>query len=176
MGKIYTKIILIKSYLLISIKIAKEYKSKLAILIGIFILSGLKYKELNFIFLGLTNIIVYVGAIAILFLFVIKKTESGRTPGLIKGDKDNKLLGIKIIFKILGKSILKFKNKEGIVSIYEIYENTFATKIIQITDIKALGYVIYNAYPLGIILIGIQLFVVLIAVIVISNKNSHSLL
>jgi NADH:ubiquinone oxidoreductase subunit 6 (subunit J) len=54
--------------------------NRLALLICTFIMIGLNYKILDFYFLGLTYIIVYVGAISILFLFVIMITDTGKTP------------------------------------------------------------------------------------------------
>lgn len=62
-----------------------EFHKKLALVITIFLNTGLIYTILNQKFLGLTYIIVYVGAIAILFLFGIKMTSLGRVPKLNKG-------------------------------------------------------------------------------------------
>ena len=50
---------------------------RLALLIKIFLKSAFIFLLLDYYFLGLTYIIVYVGAIAILFLFVIKMASSG---------------------------------------------------------------------------------------------------
>jgi hypothetical protein len=54
--------------------------TRLALLIKIFIMSAFLFLFLDYYFLGLTYIIVYVGAIAILFLFVIKMAENHITP------------------------------------------------------------------------------------------------
>ena len=48
---------------------------RLALIIKIFVKSAFILIILDYYFLGLTFIIVYVGAIAILFLFVIKMAE-----------------------------------------------------------------------------------------------------
>ena len=48
---------------------------RLALLIKIFLKSAFIFLLLDYYFLGLTYIIVYVGALAILFLFVIKKAS-----------------------------------------------------------------------------------------------------
>lgn len=50
--------------------------TRLALLITVFIKSALKLNLLDYYFLGLTYIIVYVGAIAILFLFVIMMADT----------------------------------------------------------------------------------------------------
>ena len=54
--------------------------SRLVLLILVFVKSAFIYQLLDFYFLGLSYIIVYVGAIAILFLFVIMKSETKQTP------------------------------------------------------------------------------------------------
>ncbi len=54
--------------------------TRLALLITVFIKSAFILIMLDFTFLGLTYIIVYVGAIAILFLFVIMMAETHITP------------------------------------------------------------------------------------------------
>ena len=62
--------------------------NRLALLICTFIKIGLDYKILDFYFLGLTYIIVYVGAIAILFLFVIMMAETHLTPLMNSNNKE----------------------------------------------------------------------------------------
>ncbi len=54
--------------------------TRLVLLIMIFIKSAFLFLLLDYYFLGLTYIIVYVGAIAILFLFVIMMAETHVTP------------------------------------------------------------------------------------------------
>ena len=53
---------------------------RLAILISIYVLTSFYFISLDFYFLGLTYIIVYVGAIAILFLFVIMLLNQSLLP------------------------------------------------------------------------------------------------
>ena len=50
--------------------------AKIAILILMYILGGIILTYLDFYYLGLTYIIVYVGAIAIIFIFVIMMLDS----------------------------------------------------------------------------------------------------
>lgn len=59
--------------------------TRLALLITVFIMSALVLIVLDFYFLGLTYVIVYVGAIAILFLFVIMMAEAHITPNSPSG-------------------------------------------------------------------------------------------
>ena len=53
---------------------------RLSLQITVFIISACLFLLLDFYFIGLTYIIVYVGAIAILFLFVIMMAETKLTP------------------------------------------------------------------------------------------------
>jgi hypothetical protein len=66
--------------------------SRLIYLIVIFVMSSFLYLLLDYYFLGLTYIIVYVGAIAILFLFIImmsEKNPDGLTGSRTFNDKPN---------------------------------------------------------------------------------------
>ena len=80
--------------------------TRLALLITVFIMSALILIILDFYFLGLTYVIVYVGAIAILFLFVIMMAEAHITPSGPEGSQ--KIEGREVTEKntplILGKS------------------------------------------------------------------------
>jgi NADH-ubiquinone oxidoreductase chain 6 len=66
--------------------------TRLALLITVFIMSALALIVLDFYFLGLTYVIVYVGAIAILFLFVIMMAEAHITPHGIKARTETPLI------------------------------------------------------------------------------------
>lgn len=163
-----------------------DYMKRLALLILIFILSGLIYKILDFKFLGLTYIIVYVGAISILFLFVIMQTESARTPNLEvapqnKGNFKNtyiKSTGIRLdiiaLFLLLGAIIAKGGSKNesnsGEEYILNYFDINYRSSLISFTDIESLGYQVYLEYPFIIILIGILLWAILIGILRISQK------
>lgn len=154
-----------------------DYITRLALLIKVFIKSGLKYITLDFKFLGQTYIIVYVGAISILFLFVVKKTEAGRSPNiLIKPKENNKIkrrirLDIfKIFFKLLGLLIAQ-KGLGG--TEYEIknyYISSYSSDFLTQTDIEYLGYALYLSYPIIILILGILLWCVLIGILRISGQ------
>ncbi len=162
-----------------------DYITRLALLITVFIKSGQLYKILDKKFLGLTYIIVYVGAISILFLFVVKKTESGRAPNIEivpikKGSKavGKKKAGFRLdIFKgIILKSIILsniLKSDMNVLNeskIKQYYMVDYVTDYMTITDIEALGYIIYLAYPIITVLIGILLWCVLIGILRISGQ------
>jgi NADH-ubiquinone oxidoreductase chain 6 len=75
---------------------------RLALIIKIFVKSAFILVMLDYYFLGLTFIIVYVGAIAILFLFVIMMSE-------VNKDKNNSK-EIKINYSLSNNNILLNKN------------------------------------------------------------------
>jgi NADH-ubiquinone oxidoreductase chain 6 len=194
MINIYYLLSLLTIYSLLILISSIDYMTRLALLILVFILSGLIYMVLDFKFLGLTYIIVYVGAISILFLFVIMKTESGRTPNLvvnplIKGTHkitffkksglrlDLLLLFIVLIFSLIYfipqystfiSNVLSFNSNP--LKIYSIYSSDFSTSIVSMGDIEYLGMVLYLEYPFIIILLGILLWVTLIGILRISQK------
>jgi NADH:ubiquinone oxidoreductase subunit 6 (subunit J) len=166
-----------------------DYMTRLALLISVFVLSGILYMLIDFKFLGLTYMIVYVGAISILFLFVIMMTESGRTPNLAvqplsKGTITlfresglrldlSLLVGGLIISLIYGQPILSdyvnnFVSSE--MDIMYFFTPDYTTTIVTMTDIETLGMVLYLNYPFIIIVLGILLWVTLIGILKISLK------
>lgn len=156
-------------------------------LILTFTLSSFIMIFLCFNFLGLTYIIVYVGAIMILFLFVIMMVGVS-SPGM--GLKDIKLIYIKNnVYKFVNSSqksfninvLLSFISYVSYfvlimfslfiflynhftpfyISFYPIWVNMFY----PFTDLQTLGYFLYLCYPICLLLIGIILFIVMIGVI-----------
>lgn len=147
--------------------------NKLALLILTFIKIGLDYKILDFYFLGLTYIIVYVGAISILFLFVIMITDTGKTPSnpLIKNTNNKELNRILILLLILTPFLIHFADNTADSASYikEYFVPSYNAEFISITDIQSLGYILYLVYPIIIVLIGILLWCVLIGILRISG-------
>ena len=99
----------------------------------------------------------YVGAISILFLFVIMITETGKTPGRTQGgiNKESNIYAITILllFTIpLIYSYIQGLNFENNDFIMEYFVPSYNTEFLTITDIQSLGYVIYLAYPIIIVL------------------------
>lgn len=153
-----------------------DYIQRLAFLIQVFIKSGLIYKILDFKFLGLTYIIVYVGAISILFLFVIKMTEAGRSPNLVKREEP---YGWKLgpqkgplakIWPLSPTEDMGPKIEHVGDSIYSFFTPSYTSDFVSITDIEALGFILYLSFPLITILIAILLWCVLIGILRISKS------
>lgn len=151
--------------------------NRLALLICTFIMIGLDYKILDFYFLGLTYIIVYVGAISILFLFVIMITDTGKTPNsplISKNKKESNIYAIAILLLFLSPLLVYFVQNSIITMerndyIMEYFIPSYNTEFLTITDIQSLGYILYLAYPIIIVLIGVLLWCVLIGILRISG-------
>jgi hypothetical protein len=158
----------------------------LAQLLLVFIMASFQFLILDFYYLGLTYIIVYVGAIAILFLFVIMliQTDSPILPNnhLIKPiltsvsyiksdilDKRNiKSNSFRLIFIISSFFILSsflIINPSTNTIIYSFINLNWFSDIITLTDIQTLGYLTFLGNPLIIIIIGILLWLVLIGIL-----------
>ena len=125
---------------------------------------GLLYKILDFYFLGLSYIIVYVGAISILFLFVIMITDTGKTPKFIKKESVRRWPWTLLLIIPLLYSSFKLEH-----NIMEYFIPSYNTEFITLTDVQSLGYILYLAYPIIIVLIGILLWCVLIGILRISG-------
>jgi NADH:ubiquinone oxidoreductase subunit 6 (subunit J) len=98
---------------------------------------------------------VYVGAISILFLFVIMITETGKTPAQRGMNKESNIYAITILllFTIpLIYSYIQSLNFDNNDFIMEYFVPSYNTEFLTITDIQSLGYVIYLAYPIIIVL------------------------
>ena len=109
------------------------------------------------------------------FLFVIMITETGKTPnspimGKMNKNKESNIAGI--CLTLLTISLVSSFAAAGSWEndyIKEYFVPSYNTEFFSITDIQSLGYVIYLAYPLIIILLGILLWCVLIGILRISG-------
>lgn len=156
-----------------------------AFLIKVFIKSGKIYIILDLTFLGQTYIIVYVGAISILFLFVVKMTEAGRSPNMVENPNGSQVLNSNLSIKNFRLDIFLtiimifllfdyiFTHKISIESYSDIqnfYIPNYNTELVSLNDIEALGFVLYLAYPIITFLIGVLLWCVLIGILRISGQ------
>ncbi|MCS7202845.1 MAG: NADH-quinone oxidoreductase subunit J [Thermodesulfovibrio sp.] len=127
------------------------------------------YLFLNAEFLAMVQIIVYAGAILVMFLFTLfllgakELSSTKRYTSIFEG---RVLIGVATMAVIVGAFSLietKYKGKYTISYIQEI-GNT-----------KAVGVLLFNEYPIGVLLIGIILLIPMIAVAVLAwRKNDTS--
>lgn len=134
---------------------------RLCMLIIVYQIGSFMYTIMDFYFLGLTYIIVYVGAIAIQFQFVIMMIPVG----LIKQNHLFTILGIQGLQ--LGFIILQTNTTNNQVTYFYPY---WSTAFITQNDIYTLGYSIYLVYPQALIQIGQSQFVTMIGIIAVTSK------
>lgn len=168
---------------------------KLIALISLFIFSSFIFIILNFFFLGLTYLIVYIGAIAILFLFVImmvpldnwategphldkvglKLDYSGSTltPSILnagsRGVDSNKWVNYLYYFLIfLLASALAYSFRLVYLEndmIFTYFNVNWSDAVQSYTDIHVLAELLYIKWPLIIVLISYILWLILIGVL-----------
>lgn len=142
---------------------------KLLSLISLFLFTTFLFLILNFFFLGLTYLIVYIGAIAILFLFVIMMVPLDNwLPNKKQIDWVNKnkflyYITIFILASILAYSykIISFDNQ----MIYLYYTINWTDAVSTSTDIQVLAELLYIQWPLIIVLVSYILWLILIGVL-----------
>jgi NADH-quinone oxidoreductase subunit J len=135
--------------------------SVLYLVFTFFCISG-HYVLLNAQFLMVVNIIVYAGAIMVLFLFVIMMLD------LRKNQPESKSNLTKIAGAILGGTLL-------VVLIAILRNNEFASdpKIdTQIGMVENLGKVLFNQYLLPFELISILFFVAMVGAVMLGKREA----
>lgn len=141
-------------------------------LILTFCLGAINLLIWNVEFLGLLFIIIYVGAIAVLFLFVIMMLN-------IKTVKKNFIFLFKRLFLvILIISILNYFGNYFFSNIFNLkilsfYENTLIFKIDSITNIESLGQILYNYFLICVLIAGLILLVALLGAIILTYKFTN---
>ncbi len=116
----------------------------------------------------------YVGAISILFLFVIMMTEAGRSPNLIinpqikgihkttflkkTGIRYDLILSISLLFLILSFYNIFSYSSPSSLFIFNFFNTHYVSSFISFSDIESFGYILYLGYPFIIILLGILLW------------------
>lgn len=122
-------------------------------------------------FQGLTYIIVYIGALAILFLFVIMMQRPSNIPSQPPYLSLLQLLTF-FLFSPIQPSIIDYLNNSSDVyshlqNLNSIITPNWVTSFQELTDIESMGYMIYVSYPQLLIYVGISLLLVLIGIIVV---------
>lgn len=142
---------------------------KLLSLISLFLFSTFLFLLLNFFFLGLTYLIVYIGAIAILFLFVIMMVPLENwlpTQKQIDWVNKNKFLYYIAIFILA--SILAYAYKTISLDkfmIFSFYDSNWGDVVNCNTDIQVLANLLYIKWPVVTVLLSIILWLILIGVL-----------
>ncbi|GAA5483557.1 NADH-quinone oxidoreductase subunit J family protein [Haloferula sargassicola] len=155
--------------------------SALAMVASFVGLAGL-FIGLNAFFVGIMQILVYAGAIMVLFLFIIMlldlKTEQKRTPRLVPAIGG---LGIVLAFTIqligiLGHSPDKAAEPLDLTAAAAHYaESPGLSEKLQaghLPDVNLVGQVAFTGYNLPLQIIGVLLLVATVGVVVLSKRQS----
>lgn len=123
--------------------------------------------------LALLFIIIYVGAIAVLFLFAIMMLDF-KLENLLKNTMKylpvGFLFGFLILIPFLSQIKNEFQNNDYANSFYfNKYQNWYDL-IDSITDIEVYGQVLYSYFVLQFLIAGLILLVVLIGVVYLTNS------
>jgi len=166
----------------VMVVIAQHPVFSLLFLVSSFIFSSFLLFLLECEFLALLFIIVYVGAIAILFLFSVMMLESklhNLTRNSIKYFPVGILFSLFLLFPLLYEiNTNKYFKNSNIIS-KSFYTNNYQNwyDLIDATnDISVYGHVLYSYYVIQFLIAGLILLLVLIGVVYLTNSPNKNIL
>jgi NADH-quinone oxidoreductase subunit J len=170
--------LLFSSFLILSalmVVLSKHPVFSLLFLVGCFIFSSYLLFLLECEFLALLFIVIYVGAIAVLFLFAIMMLES-KSINLNKNI--TKYVPVGIFFFIFLLLLLKeyvyyFDNNLLANSFYVNPYQNWCDLIDSITDVEVYGQVLYSYFVLHLLIAGFILLLVLVGVVYLTNNFNN---
>ena len=153
--------------------IAQHPVFSLIFLVSSFLFASILLFILECEFLALIFIIIYVGAIAVLFLFAIMMLES-KFIDLYKNSMKyfpiSFIFSIALLLPLIREISVHFKKNAYFNSIYfNKYQNWFDL-VDSITDVESYGQVLYSYFVLQFLVSGLILLLVLIAVVYLTNS------
>ena len=182
--KLFSLLLIINSLMVV---LSKNTIYSVLFLILSFLVSSCILILLECDFLSLIFLIIYVGAISILFLFVvmmlnIKITNSSKD--IFKYLPIGNLIGGILLFEIMLYIYNFFENNHYLDSINneaspylyfftDSYTNYFE-KIDFLTNVEVIGQVLYTLYVVQFLLAGIILVVAVIGVVVLTVENNNN--
>jgi len=123
-------------------------------------------------FLALLFIVVYVGAIAILFLFAIMMLESklsDLSKNVMKYAPVGFVFGAVLLFPILSEILNNFEKNIYFNSLYLNKFQNWYDLVDSITDVEVYGQVLYSYFVLQLLVAGLILLLVLVGVVYLTN-------
>lgn len=139
--------------------------SAIFLVLNFFALAGL-YLLLNAQFIAVVQVIVYAGAIMVLFLFVLMLLNTDSEPQILKQKKNLKIMGIVIaalVFVQIGYIIFYAHPSEGLTK--EVAESINAGKI------ETIGTELYTTYILPFLAAGFLLLAATMGAIILAKKK-----
>lgn len=123
-------------------------------------------------FLALLFIVIYVGAIAILFLFAIMMLEfklDSLSKNLMKYLPVGFIFGLAFFLPLLNQIIIQFEQNSYLNSFYFNKYKNWYDLIDSVTDVEVYGQILYSYFVLQFLLAGLILLVVLVSVVYLTN-------
>ena len=152
-------------------------------LIGLFLCISVLLISYFFIFIGLSYILVYVGAVSILFLFILMLINIRISELLNENNNDIPLAIILIMLLFYEITEIIPSNYNNNVAIFSEWFNNFSEEIVyvsskgwdnslvDITQITAIGNVLYTNYAIWLIIASMILLLAMVGAIVITIKQ-----
>lgn len=158
-------------------------------LIGLFIVIAVYLILIGFSFLGLAYLLVYVGAVSILFLFILMLINV-RISELVSETKNS----IPLVFittlsfslpitditnnrenlnKFYDLFFLYINNKAKDNTIFSLSSNKWDGNMVSYNHINSIGNIIYTSHNIWLILVSIILLLAMVGTIVITLKNKE---
>jgi len=141
-------------------------------LIGLFLFVALYLLLIGIYFIGISYLLVYIGAVSILFLFIlmlidirISELQTETMNNLILGS----LLGIGLINPIFSMKV--WSKTDNIQSSVYVHHDTWEGFITENIDIVAIGNIIYTNLSLWLIISLLILLLSMVGAIVINLDN-----
>lgn len=159
--------------------ISKQPVFSLLFLVGSFLSASFILFLLECEFLAFLFIIVYVGAIAVLFLFAIMMLElklNSLNKNVIKYLPMGFVFGLLMLFPLLKQINLEFHDNLYLDNFYfNKYQNWYDL-IDSVADVEVYGHILYSYFVLQFLVAGLILLVVLIGVVYLTNSYKKDVL
>lgn len=144
-------------------------------LIVIFFLSAILLVLLEVEFLALSFIIVYVGAIAVLFLFIIMMLDIKIGDSALNTVKHGLLsyfIGFVFILEIVKPN---FNNSDSLFVPVDFYWVNWFSEMHVITNIEAIGQLLYTYYFVFFLMAGLILLIAIVGALMLSLSYNRNL-
>lgn len=149
----------------------------LLFLVSSFVVSSFLLFLLECELLALLFIIVYVGAIAVLFLFAIMMLESklsDLSKNVMKYAPIGFIFGIILLFPQLRQISNNFDKNIYYNSFYQNKFQNWYDLVDSTTDVEVYGQILYSYFVLQLLVVGLILLLVLVGVVYLTNNYNVS--
>lgn len=166
---IFALLLVVSSLIVVSVK--NPVHSVLWLIFAFFNAAGL-FILLGAEFIAMTLVIVYVGAVAVLFLFIVMLLDINFIK-LKEGFRDNLPLCILIALILLADLFLMVTKSTPISNTVSL--DLAATNFSGLSNSHALGSVLYTKYAPVFLIAGLILFVAMISAIILTNRTKQNI-